>query len=64
LFFNGAIHWLAWHRDLELDVIIVFDLINRKLIETLLQNDFGGLPLDADSGGQWVSLRWRQKEEE
>jgi len=52
LFFNGAIHWLAWHRDLELDVIIVFDLINRKLIETLLQNDFGGLPLDADSGGQ------------
>ncbi|RHN59193.1 putative F-box domain, galactose oxidase/kelch, beta-propeller, F-box associated interaction [Medicago truncatula] len=51
--FNGSIHWLAWRQDLELDVIIVFDLIKRKLIETPIQNDFGGLTLDADSG-LWV----------
>jgi len=53
LLFNGAIHWLAWHHDLKMDVIIVFDLIKRKLIVRPLRNNFGGLTLDADSG-LWV----------
>jgi len=31
--FNGAIHWLAYHHDLVKNVILAFDLTERKLLE-------------------------------
>jgi len=33
-FFNGAIHWLAFHYGLLKNVILAFDLTERKLLES------------------------------
>ncbi|MCH80043.1 F-box family protein [Trifolium medium] len=33
-----AIHWLAFRHDLSMDVIVVFDLMERKLLEMPLPN--------------------------
>jgi len=33
LLFTGAIHWLAYRHDLYVDVIVAFDLMERKLLE-------------------------------
>jgi F-box interacting protein len=38
--FRETIHWLVFRRDLEIDVIVAFDLMERKLIEMSLPNDF------------------------
>ncbi|AES87230.2 F-box/kelch-repeat protein At3g23880 [Medicago truncatula] len=37
--FNGAIHWLALRRDLRWNVIVSFDLMERKLFEMPLPNN-------------------------
>jgi F-box interacting protein len=37
--FDGAIHWLAFRRDLEMTVIVAFDLMERKLVEMSLPDD-------------------------
>ncbi|PNY08796.1 F-box/kelch-repeat protein [Trifolium pratense] len=39
--FNGAIYWYGFRHDLRYDVIVAFDLMERKLLEM-------GLPDDAD----------------
>ncbi|XP_045813811.1 F-box/kelch-repeat protein At3g06240-like [Trifolium pratense] len=41
LLFNGAIHWLAFHRDHDLKefVIVAFDLTERKLLDMQLPHD-------------------------
>ncbi|GAU41609.1 hypothetical protein TSUD_196790 [Trifolium subterraneum] len=39
--FNGAIHWYAYRHDLRYEVIVAFDLMERKLLEM-------GLPDDVD----------------
>jgi len=48
--FNGAIHWLAFHLDLSMNVIVAFDLIERKLLDISLPDDlfWRGLPGDFD----------------
>jgi F-box interacting protein len=38
--FNGAIHWLAFSCDLLYDVIVAFDLIEKKLLDIHLPDDF------------------------
>jgi F-box interacting protein len=40
LLFNGAIHWLACRRDIKIDVIFAFDLIERRLFEMPLPDYF------------------------
>ena len=41
LFFNEAIHWLASrHHDSSVEVIVAFDLMERKLLEIPLLDDF------------------------
>ncbi|KAK2379250.1 F-box/kelch-repeat protein [Trifolium repens] len=40
LFFNGAIHWLAFRPDIKIDVIVTFDLSDRKLFEMPLPEYF------------------------
>ena len=49
-FFNGAIHWLAY-RDIEVEVVFVFDLMERKLLEIPLPDDFDH---DPAYHGLWV----------
>ena len=49
-FFNGAFHWVARRNDLSVDVI-VFDLMERKLLEMPLPDDFDNSAL---SYGLWV----------
>ncbi|XP_045827511.1 F-box/kelch-repeat protein At3g06240-like [Trifolium pratense] len=39
LLYNGAIHWLAFRHDLKRYVILVFDLMERKLEEIHLPDD-------------------------
>ncbi|CAJ2634492.1 unnamed protein product [Trifolium pratense] len=39
-FFNGAIHWLAYGVDLSVNLIVAFDLMERKLLEMSLPDDF------------------------
>lgn len=51
LFFNGAIHWFAFHLGLRLDVIISFDLIKRKLFYIHFPDEFNREPHDC---GLWV----------
>jgi len=48
--FNGAIHWLAMRRDLRWNVIVAFDLMERKLFEMPLPGDFNHLL----NSGFWV----------
>lgn len=45
---NRAIHWLAFHLDLSMNVIVAFDLIERKLLDISLPDDlfWRGLPGD------------------
>ena len=40
LLYNTAIHWLACRDDLLKDVILAFDLMERKLFEISLPDDF------------------------
>jgi F-box interacting protein len=40
LLFNEAIHWLAFRPDFEIDVIVAFDLMERKLFEVPLPDHF------------------------
>jgi hypothetical protein len=46
LFFNGSIHWLARHPDLFMDVIIAFDLMERKLFDMPFPDCFDHEPRD------------------
>ncbi|KAL5066738.1 hypothetical protein RYX36_017625 [Vicia faba] len=43
--YNGAIHWLAYRKDLQTDVIVAFDLMERKLSYMLLPRGSGGRPM-------------------
>jgi F-box interacting protein len=56
--FNGAIHWFAFHDNLSTDVIIAFDLMERKLLEMRLPDDFEHEPpqLDMWVFGEFLSL--------
>jgi hypothetical protein len=38
--FNGAIHWFAFRYDLRHEVIVAFDLMERKLLDMHLPHDF------------------------
>ncbi|XP_045797915.1 F-box/kelch-repeat protein At3g06240-like [Trifolium pratense] len=49
--FNGAIHWFAHRLDLEKNVIIAFDLTERKLLDMNLPDEFGA---ELHYGGLWV----------
>ncbi|CAJ2659242.1 unnamed protein product [Trifolium pratense] len=49
--FNGAIHWFAYRRDLEIDVIVAFDLMERKLLDMHLPDQFDH---DLRNCGLWV----------
>ncbi|XP_061349778.1 F-box/kelch-repeat protein At3g06240-like [Gastrolobium bilobum] len=40
LLFNGAIHWLAFNYDETVNVIVVFELVERSLSEIPLPDDF------------------------
>jgi len=51
IFNNGAIHWLAYHLDSDKCVIVVFDLMERKLCDMYLPDDFNRRPNDR---GLWV----------
>jgi len=46
--FNGAIHGFAHRRDLSMDVIVAFDLMERKLLEMSLPDDFHHDPTNFD----------------
>ncbi|CAI8610519.1 unnamed protein product [Vicia faba] len=48
LLYKGAIHWLGFRYDLQTDVILAFDLIERKLSYMLLPTDSDGSPLEWD----------------
>jgi hypothetical protein len=48
LFFNGAIHWFAHCLDLQKDVIVAFDLMERKLLDMHLPDQL------CFEGGLWV----------
>jgi F-box interacting protein len=50
--FSGAVHWLALRHDLRLDVIVAFDLMERKLFEMPVPNDFDKKAFLFD--GLWV----------
>ncbi|XP_058759013.1 F-box/kelch-repeat protein At3g06240-like [Vicia villosa] len=52
LLYKGAIHWLAYRDDLRSDVIVAFDLMERKLSYMHLPHDSDGDPLQC--GGLWV----------
>jgi F-box interacting protein len=47
---NGVIHWLAYRRDLDLDVIVAFDLMEKKMFEMPVPSDFAQRFL----GNLWV----------
>ncbi|KEH32246.1 putative F-box domain, galactose oxidase/kelch, beta-propeller, F-box associated interaction [Medicago truncatula] len=52
--YNGAIHWLAFHRDFHPwydNVIVAFDLTERKLLEMSPPDDLEHIPQDC---GLWV----------
>ncbi|XP_058731648.1 F-box/kelch-repeat protein At3g06240-like [Vicia villosa] len=51
LLYKGAIHWVAYRYDLQTDVIVVFDLMERKLSYMLLPTDSDGSRLEC---GLWV----------
>jgi F-box interacting protein len=56
--FNGAIHWFAFLHDLSLDVIIAFDLMEKKLLEMSLPDNFDHEPPEYDLWvfGEFLSL--------
>ncbi|GAU41600.1 hypothetical protein TSUD_196700 [Trifolium subterraneum] len=49
--FNGAIHWFAYCRDLRQNVIVAFDLMEKKLFNMHLPNDFDR---ELNDFGLWV----------
>jgi F-box interacting protein len=56
--FNGAIHWYAFHQDLEYEVIVAFDLMDRKLFEMRLPDDvdYESKKCDLWVFGEYLSL--------
>ncbi|KAI9128876.1 hypothetical protein K1719_000359 [Acacia pycnantha] len=40
LFLNGAIHWLAFRHDTNVELILAFNVTQRKLIDISLPDDF------------------------
>jgi F-box interacting protein len=46
MFFNGSIHWLARRRDLFMDVVIAFDLMERKPFDMPFPDCFDHEPRD------------------
>ncbi|GAU19178.1 hypothetical protein TSUD_198590 [Trifolium subterraneum] len=58
LFFNGAIHWFLYRCDSSVNVIVTFDLMERKLLDMLLPDAF--IPYLADFDlwvfGEFLSL--------
>ncbi|CAJ2659248.1 unnamed protein product [Trifolium pratense] len=50
-FFSGAIHWFAHCLDLQKDIIVAFDLMERKLLDMHLPDQFG---YEFDSCGLWL----------
>ncbi|XP_058759188.1 F-box/kelch-repeat protein At3g06240-like [Vicia villosa] len=48
---NGAIHWVAFNSDTSMDVIVAFDLAERKLVEMFLPDDFN---IDSNFYELWV----------
>ncbi|XP_045821594.1 F-box/kelch-repeat protein At3g23880-like [Trifolium pratense] len=51
---NGAIHWLAFRFDLMVHVIVVFDLMERKLLEIPTPDGFGHYDHYHKYIGLWV----------
>jgi F-box interacting protein len=51
LFFNGAIHWLAHCLDLQKNGIVAFDLMEKKLLDMHLPDQF---ECQLDYCGLWV----------
>ncbi|XP_058727750.1 F-box/kelch-repeat protein At3g06240-like [Vicia villosa] len=51
LLYKGAIHWVAYRYDLQTDVVVTFDLMERKLSYMLLPTDSDGSRLEC---GLWV----------
>ncbi|WJX90760.1 hypothetical protein P8452_72627 [Trifolium repens] len=62
--FNGAIHWLAYRRDLMVGpkVIVVFDLMGRKLLDMSLPHDLDHVHriYDLLVSGEFLSLCAKQ----
>ncbi|CAJ2654071.1 F-box/kelch-repeat protein At3g23880-like isoform X1 [Trifolium pratense] len=58
LFFNGAIHWFLYRRYSSVNVIVAFDLMERKLLEMLLPDAFIPYLADLDLWvfGEFLSL--------
>ncbi|GAU38609.1 hypothetical protein TSUD_266490 [Trifolium subterraneum] len=60
LLFNGSIHWLSCRIDIEIDVIVAFDLMDRKLYEMPLPDAFHhhGVPANSYLGvfGEFFSV--------
>jgi F-box interacting protein len=56
--FNGAINWYAFHQDLEYEVIVAFDLMDRKLFEMRLPDDvdYESKKCDLWVFGEYLSL--------
>ncbi|GAU13819.1 hypothetical protein TSUD_261460 [Trifolium subterraneum] len=52
LLFNGSIHWFAYRPDLKNDVIVAFDLMERKLLDMHLPDQFDDHTFR--SRGLWV----------
>ncbi|GAU41597.1 hypothetical protein TSUD_196660 [Trifolium subterraneum] len=46
--FNEAIHWLAFREDLSVNLVVAFDLMERKLLEMSLPDDFDHEPTFCD----------------
>jgi F-box interacting protein len=46
--FHGVIHWLVFRRDLSMNVIVAFDLIERKLLGMSLPDDVEYVPTPCD----------------
>ncbi|GAU41607.1 hypothetical protein TSUD_196770 [Trifolium subterraneum] len=57
-FFNGAIHWYAFRHDLRYDVIVTFDLMEKKLLEMSLPGDVDYESINCDLWvfGEYLSL--------
>ncbi|GAU12029.1 hypothetical protein TSUD_196530 [Trifolium subterraneum] len=49
--FNEVIHWLAFRNDISMDVIVGFDLKEKKVLDMHLPDEFDG---ELKSSGLWV----------
>ncbi|XP_057443526.1 F-box/kelch-repeat protein At3g06240-like [Lotus japonicus] len=45
---NNSIHWVAFHHDTLVDLIVAFDLIEKRVSEIPLPDDFEHEPIDYD----------------